>query len=195
MPAQDSNGVRIHHEGRELSGIEQDGIGRLRTHSLDGQELLAQSVHAGAEQDPQISSALLHDERHQVLQTGRLDVEISRGADELGQTAVVHLVQDPRIERVRFFEGGDGLHHIFPCGVLREHRSDHHFQRRFTGPPTARPEVTEKQFENVHERGGAFGIHEFMYTFCCDYSYQSLISLFNTHSTFLVKERLILTRY
>ena len=151
---EDPAGIGVDHEHRPPEGIEQDVVGRLGSDPGDGEEALTQL--AGRKPGKAREPARGPEGLAQRTQSPRLDVEISRRPQRLGQ-----LIDG---------QGEDGLGgqgdalgetrqrplDVGPGGILGQDRADHDLEGRLGRPPALGAVGAQQVLE---DRGQAGTIH------------------------------------
>jgi len=74
VPAEDAPGVGIHDEGRDVAGVEEDGIGGLRTDAAYGEKLPAQHGGLLREHPAQAERVSVPEKLEEAFEAVRFDV-------------------------------------------------------------------------------------------------------------------------
>ncbi len=154
---QDPAGVGVHHRRRVTGRIEEDGVGRLLSHALEGEQAPSQRSQ-GACQEGLHGSRLSEDlGRHELKPPGLRAIE-ARGADACLDASEGGAGEGLRREQPFRLQGRQGPLDTSPAGLLRQQGADHDFPRACRLPPVLATEGLAEPFvdpEEVHGRDEA----------------------------------------
>lgn len=144
MSAQDASRVRIDDEARTVGGVQQDGVGRLRSDSVDRKEPTANGFQIAGQKVIEPTGVVGPESIDEGFDPPCLYAVGAGRAHQFTQRIDIDVPQRRPIEQSVAAQSQDGPLHTPPRRVLRENRANHHLKGRFRRPPILRPERSEQ---------------------------------------------------
>lgn len=128
MPVQDSARVGIDDEHGLAAGIKKYAIRRLFTYAMDLKQPLPQRPDIFGKHVFQLTVIIIPEETKEGLQPLRLDIVISRRADDRRQDRLLYSENPRNGQQPMALERSDSLFDILPCRILRQNSANNNFK-------------------------------------------------------------------